>query len=166
VALEGFSEPDAARVLDIDVMKLRGLVEESGRELAVEIATEVLIIEDDTFIAMELETLVEGLGHRVLGVARGANVDGKPDLGLGHAGTVHGWRGRRDGSLCAGPDDQPTIGLILCADKNDAMVRYVLDDKSRQIFASRYQLHLPSEEALRAELQREIDELRTPKPKR
>jgi CheY-like chemotaxis protein len=70
VALEGFSEPDAARVLDIDVMKLRGLVEESGRELAVEIATEVLIIEDDTFIAMELETLVEGLGHRVLGVAR------------------------------------------------------------------------------------------------
>jgi CheY-like chemotaxis protein len=70
VALEGFSEPDAARVLDIDVMKLRGLVEESGRELAAEIATDVLIIEDDTFIAMELETLVEGLGHRVLGVAR------------------------------------------------------------------------------------------------
>src|SRR5262249_24678167 len=62
VALEGFSEPDAARVLDIDVMKLRGLVEESGRELAAEIATEVLIIEDDTFIAMELETLVESLG--------------------------------------------------------------------------------------------------------
>jgi CheY-like chemotaxis protein len=70
VALEGFSEPDAARVLDIDVMKLRGLVEESGRELAAEIATDVLIIEDDTFIAMELETLVEGLGHHVLGVAR------------------------------------------------------------------------------------------------
>ncbi len=70
VALEGFSELDAAHVLDIDAMKLRGLVEESGRELAAEIATDVLIIEDDTFIAMELETLVEGLGHRVLGVAR------------------------------------------------------------------------------------------------
>jgi DNA-directed RNA polymerase specialized sigma24 family protein len=70
VALEGFSEPDAARILDIDIVKLRGLVEESGRELAAEIATDVLIIEDDTFIAMELETLVEGLGHRVLGVAR------------------------------------------------------------------------------------------------
>jgi CheY-like chemotaxis protein len=70
VALEGFSEPDAARVLDIDVMRLRALVEESGRELAAEIATDVLIIEDDTFIAMELETLVESLGHRVLGVAR------------------------------------------------------------------------------------------------
>ena len=70
VALEGFSEPEAARILDIDVVKLRSLVEESGRELAAEIATDVLIIEDDTFIAMELETLVEGLGHRVLGVAR------------------------------------------------------------------------------------------------
>jgi CheY-like chemotaxis protein/DNA-directed RNA polymerase specialized sigma24 family protein len=70
VALEGFSEPDAAHILDIDVLKLRGLVEESGRELAAEIATDVLIIEDDTFIAMELETLVEGLGHSVLGVAR------------------------------------------------------------------------------------------------
>jgi CheY-like chemotaxis protein len=70
VALEGFSEPDAARILDTDVIALRGLVEESGRELAAEIATDVLIIEDDTFIAMELETLVESLGHRVLGVAR------------------------------------------------------------------------------------------------
>ena len=70
IALEGFAEPDAARILDIDVMTLRRLVEESGRELAAEIATDVLIIEDDTFIAMELETLVESFGHRVLGVAR------------------------------------------------------------------------------------------------
>ena len=60
----------SVRILDIDVATLRVQVEESGRELAAEIATDVLIIEDDTFIAMELETLVEGLGHRVLGVAR------------------------------------------------------------------------------------------------
>jgi DNA-directed RNA polymerase specialized sigma24 family protein/CheY-like chemotaxis protein len=70
VALEGFSEGDAARILDIDVPELRSLIEESGRELAAEIATDVLIIEDETFIAMELEGLVESLGHRVLGVAR------------------------------------------------------------------------------------------------
>jgi DNA-directed RNA polymerase specialized sigma24 family protein len=70
VALEGFSEEDAARILEVDVAKLRSLVEESGRELAAEIATEVLIIEDETFIAMDLESLVESLGHRVLGVAR------------------------------------------------------------------------------------------------
>jgi DNA-directed RNA polymerase specialized sigma24 family protein/CheY-like chemotaxis protein len=70
VALEGLSEDDAARVLGVDVPKLRELVEESGRELAAEIATDVLIIEDETFIALDLEGLVEGLGHNVLGVAR------------------------------------------------------------------------------------------------
>ena len=70
VALEGLSEDDAAKVLDIDVPKLRALVEESGRELAAEIATDVLIIEDETFIALDLENLVESLGHKVLGVAR------------------------------------------------------------------------------------------------
>ena len=70
VALEGFPETDAARILDVDVVTLRSLIEESGRELAAEIATDVLIIEDETFIAMELESLVESLGHRVLGVAR------------------------------------------------------------------------------------------------
>lgn len=70
VALEGFAEADAARVLDVDVSELRALVEESGRELAAEIATDVMIIEDEPFIAMDLEGLVESLGHQVLGVAR------------------------------------------------------------------------------------------------
>ena len=70
VALEGLSEDDAAKVLDVDVPRLRALVEESGRELAQEIATDVLIIEDEAFIALDLEGLVESLGHRVLGVAR------------------------------------------------------------------------------------------------
>ncbi|HZL31371.1 MAG TPA: response regulator [Pseudolabrys sp.] len=70
IALEGLSEDEASKVLDIDVPKLRQLVEDSGRELAAEIATDVLIIEDETFIALDLEALVEGLGHSVLGVAR------------------------------------------------------------------------------------------------
>ena len=70
VALEGLSEDDAAKVLEIDVPGLRALVEESGRELAAEIATDILIIEDETFIALDLEGLVEGLGHRVTGIAR------------------------------------------------------------------------------------------------
>ena len=70
VALEGLSEDDAAKVLDVDVPTLRNLVDESGRELAAEIATDVLIIEDEAFIALDLEGLVESLGHRVLGVAR------------------------------------------------------------------------------------------------
>ncbi len=70
VALEGFSEGDASQILDVDVPALRSLVEESGRELAAEIATDVLIIEDEAFIAMDLEGLVESLGHRAAGVAR------------------------------------------------------------------------------------------------
>ncbi len=70
VALEGFSEEDAAEVLGCDLASLRRLVEESGRELAAEIATDVLIIEDEIFIAMDIETLVESLGHTVIGIAR------------------------------------------------------------------------------------------------
>ena len=70
VALEGFSEQDAAEVLECDIATLRKLVDESGRELAAEIATDVMIIEDEPFIAMDLEGLVETLGHNVLGVAR------------------------------------------------------------------------------------------------
>lgn len=70
VALEGLTEDDAAKVLDIDVPTLRQLVDDSGRELAAEIATDVLIIEDEAFIALDLKALVEGLGHRALGVAR------------------------------------------------------------------------------------------------
>ncbi|WP_371348765.1 response regulator [Ancylobacter sp. IITR112] len=70
VSLEGFSEEEAASILSIDVPTLRNLVEDAGRELAAEIATDVLIIEDEPFIALDLEGLVEGLGHRVTGIAR------------------------------------------------------------------------------------------------
>lgn len=61
-----------------------------------------------------------------------------------------------------GDGDNPTIGLVLCTDKNDAVVRYVLGEGAQQIFASRYQLQLPSEEALRAELRRELEGLDPP----
>ena len=70
VALEGFSENDAAQVLEVDTSTLRNLVEEAGRELAAEIATDVMIIEDEPLIAFDLEGLVESLGHKVLGIAR------------------------------------------------------------------------------------------------
>ena len=51
--------------------------------------------------------------------------------------------------------ENPPVGLILCADKNDAVVRYTLHNANAQVFASRYQLHLPTEEELRAALQQE-----------
>ena len=57
----------------------------------------------------------------------------------------------------AAKDDSPTIWLILCSEKNDAVVRYVLADKNNQVFASRYQFHLPSEDDLRTEMRRELE---------
>jgi DNA-directed RNA polymerase specialized sigma24 family protein len=70
ISVEGFSEQHAARILDVDAPTLRKLVDESGRELAAQIATDVLIIEDEALIALGLEALVENLGHNVVGVAR------------------------------------------------------------------------------------------------
>src|SRR5580704_3276343 len=70
ISVEGFSEEHSAYILDVDAPTLRKLVEESGRELAAQIATDVLIIEDEALIALGLEALVENLGHKVVGVAR------------------------------------------------------------------------------------------------
>jgi len=50
-------------------------------------------------------------------------------------------------------EDNPTIGLILCTDKNDAVVEYVFDKGNERIFASRYKLELPPKEELRRLLQ-------------
>lgn len=56
-------------------------------------------------------------------------------------------------------NDNPSIGLILCTTKNDSMVKYMLGKNAEKIFASTYQLHLPSEDELRKELNREIKEI-------
>ncbi len=70
LGLEGFSEKDAADILDVDIAKLRQYLDEAGRELAAEIATDVLIIEDVPLIAVDIEGIVENLGHKVTGIAR------------------------------------------------------------------------------------------------
>ena len=48
--------------------------------------------------------------------------------------------------------DTPPIGLVLCADKKDAVVKYTLPENNTQIFASKYKLYLPTEEELKREL--------------
>jgi predicted nuclease of restriction endonuclease-like (RecB) superfamily len=58
-----------------------------------------------------------------------------------------------------GPDDNPTVGVILCTQKDASVVRYSVLHENQQIFASRYKLVLPSEEELRAELDRERNQL-------
>jgi hypothetical protein len=54
--------------------------------------------------------------------------------------------------------EAPTIGIVLCSDKNDAMVRITLPQDNEQVLAARYQMYLPTEEELRAELTRERHE--------
>lgn len=58
-------------------------------------------------------------------------------------------------ALKKSPDDNPTIGLILCAERDAVVAKYSVLNESRQLFASRYMLYLPSEEDLRRELERE-----------
>ena len=57
--------------------------------------------------------------------------------------------------LKRGPEDGPTVGIILCAQKDASVVRYSVLQGNEQLFASKYKLVLPSEEELRAELDRE-----------
>lgn len=53
------------------------------------------------------------------------------------------------------PDDNPTVGIILCAGKDTSVVRYSVLHENEQLFASKYKLVLPSEDELRAELEKE-----------
>jgi len=57
--------------------------------------------------------------------------------------------------LKRGPDDGPTVGIILCSKKDESLVRYSVLHGHEQLFASKYKLVLPTEEELRAELDRE-----------
>lgn len=57
--------------------------------------------------------------------------------------------------LKRGEGDNPTVGLILCAERDEVVARYSVLHESQQLFASKYMLHLPSEEELQAELARE-----------
>ena len=70
VAVEGFNPEEAAAILDCSVVELAGLIDDAGREIAAQMVTDILIIEDEPIIALDLEVLVEGLGHRVCHVAR------------------------------------------------------------------------------------------------
>lgn len=55
--------------------------------------------------------------------------------------------------------ENPTIGILLCADKNDAMVKITLPESNKTIIASKYQLYLPTEQQLMDEVMQEIEKL-------
>ncbi|KPH79688.1 response regulator [Bosea vaviloviae] len=68
--VEGFSIDEVASIMDVSAADAAGLVQTAGQEIAEQVATDVLIIEDEPIIALDIETMVEELGHTVTGVAR------------------------------------------------------------------------------------------------
>ena len=57
------------------------------------------------------------------------------------------------------PDDNPTIGIVLCADKDESIVKYSVLADNENLFASKYRLYLPTEDELREELRREQESI-------
>ena len=68
-ALEGFTPSEAAQILDADFPEVERLIAEAQNEIDAELATDVLIIEDEPVIAADIEALVRELGHSVVDIA-------------------------------------------------------------------------------------------------
>ena len=56
--------------------------------------------------------------------------------------------------------DNPLIGIVLCVDKSDSIVKYTLSKNETQVFASKYKAYLPSEEKLLLEIKKEYNMLK------
>jgi CheY-like chemotaxis protein len=70
MSVEGFSKTEIGTILTKSPPEVDALLEEASRTILNQVATNVMIIEDEPIIAMDLEALLESLGHRVTGVAR------------------------------------------------------------------------------------------------
>lgn len=70
VAMEQFTISDAALVLEMTPEVVSSLLEDANEDIAAQLATDVVVIEDEPLIAMDLRQLLQDLGHRVVRVAR------------------------------------------------------------------------------------------------
>lgn len=70
MSVEGFSKSEIAVILSKSLPEVDALLQEASQTILNQVATDVMIIEDEPIIAMDLEALLESLGHRVTGVAR------------------------------------------------------------------------------------------------
>jgi DNA-directed RNA polymerase specialized sigma24 family protein len=68
--IEGLTRDEIGQILDLSQSDVAALIVRAGHEISDQIASDVLIIEDEPIIAMDIEALVEDLGHRVVGLAR------------------------------------------------------------------------------------------------
>ncbi|WP_306031380.1 response regulator [Stappia sp. MMSF_3263] len=69
-SVEGFASEEAAEILDVSTDEIDELLREASRSISNQIATDILIIEDEPLIAMDIEHIVKELGHQVAGIAR------------------------------------------------------------------------------------------------
>lgn len=69
-SVEAFSTEEVAEILAVKHADVGNLITEAGKEIANQVVTDVLIIEDEPLIAMDIEAIVQELGHRVAGIAR------------------------------------------------------------------------------------------------
>ncbi len=69
-SVEGFQPSEVAEVLDVPEEMVHDLLERASVEISRQVATDIMIIEDEPLIAMDIEDMVKSLGHRVTGIAR------------------------------------------------------------------------------------------------
>jgi CheY-like chemotaxis protein len=121
--VEGFSGEEAATILNTSESNVEALIDDAGREIAAQVATDVLIIEDEPMIAMDLESIVEGLGHRVAGVARthseavSAVAEEKPGLVLADIQLADGSSGLDAVNEMLGTFEVPVIFITAYPDR-------------------------------------------------
>jgi DNA-directed RNA polymerase specialized sigma24 family protein len=70
VSVEGFTKAEGAEILNVSEEEFGELINQASLDISKQVATEILIIEDEPLIAMDIEQLVESLGHKVTGIAR------------------------------------------------------------------------------------------------
>jgi CheY-like chemotaxis protein len=70
MAVEGFNAEEVGLILRTTATQTRALLDQASQTIITQVATDVMIIEDEPIIAMDLERILQGLGHRVLGIAR------------------------------------------------------------------------------------------------
>ena len=122
-SVEGFDAADAAIILNTTESNVEVLIDDAGREIAAQVATDVLIIEDEPMIAMDLESIVERLGHRVSGVARthseavGAVSQEKPGLVLADIQLADGSSGLDAVNEILGSFEVPVIFITAYPDR-------------------------------------------------
>jgi CheY-like chemotaxis protein len=70
MAVEGFTATDIGHILRRDPSEVSKLIDQASQSIVTRVATDVLVIEDEPIIAMDIEALLDSLGHKVIGVAR------------------------------------------------------------------------------------------------